>query len=230
MMTHLLKPAIAIAYKDLYLEWKTKQNMMTMLIFSGLVIVIFSFAFDPANAAVRALIPGMIWVITIFSGIIGLNSSFALEKEEDRLAGFIVAPIDPASIYLGKVIANFIFVLITQLIAIPILFILFDFHLIGYRNIAAFILVLFLGTFGFIVVGTMLAAVSSHIKSSETLLPVLLFPLVTPVVIGAVQATRILLIEHETFREALSWIQLITVYDVLFFVISFILFEYVLEV
>lgn len=229
-MKHLLKPVFAIAYKDLYTEWKTKQNMMTMLIFSGLVIVIFSFAFDPANAAVRALVPGLIWVMTVFSGIIGLNSSFAIEKEEDRLYGFIVAPIDPSSVYIGKVIANYLFVFVTQLISIPILFILFDFHLIGYKNIVPFIFVLLIGTFGFIAVGTLLAAVASHIKNSETLLPVLLFPLVTPVVIGAVQATKILLIDHGTVSAALSWIQLIVVYDILFFVIGFILFEYVLEV
>lgn len=229
-MKYLIRPAMAIAYKDIRTEWKTKQNIMTMLIFSGLVIVIFSFAFDPANAAVRALIPGMIWVMTVFSGIIGLNSSFAIEKEEDRLASFIVAPIDPASIYIGKVIANYLFVFVTQLVAIPILFILFDFHLIGYKNILPFILVLLIGTFGFIAVGTILAAIASHVKSSETLLPVLLFPLVTPVIIGAVQATKILLIEHGSVTEAFSWIQLILVYDILFFVIGFILFEYVLEV
>lgn len=229
-MRQLLKPAIAIAWKDLYLEWKTKQNITTMLIFSGLVIVTFSFAFDPTNEAVRVLVPGMIWIITFFAGILGLNSSFAVERQDDRIYSYIVAPIDPSSVYLGKSIANFIFVLITQLISIPLLFILFDFHLIGYGKVAQFFLVLLLGTFGFIVVGTLVAALASHTKSSQMLLPILLFPLVTPVVIAAVQATKIILIDQQAISSAMSWIQLLAVYDIIFFVVGFLLFEYVLEV
>jgi len=164
-MKQLIKPAIIIAWKDLYLEWKTKQNITTMLIFSGLVIVTFSFAFDPTNEAVRVLVPGMIWIITFFAGILGLNSSFALEKQDDRVFSYIVAPIDPASVYIGKSLANFFFVFMTQLISIPLLFVLFDFHLIGYGKVLQFFVVLLLGTFGFIVVGTLVAALASHTKS-----------------------------------------------------------------
>lgn len=229
-MKQLIKPAIIIAWKDLYLEWKTKQNITTMLIFSGLVIVTFSFAFDPTNEAVRVLVPGMIWIITFFAGILGLNSSFALEKQDDRVYSYIVAPIDPASVYIGKSLANFFFVFMTQLISIPLLFVLFDFHLIGYGKVLQFFVVLLLGTFGFIVVGTLVAALASHTKSSQMLLPILLFPLVTPVVIAAVQATKIILIDKLAMTDALSWVQLLAVYDIIFFVVGFLLFEYVLEV
>lgn len=230
MMKYLIKPALAIAWKDIYFEWKTKQHILTMLIFSGLIIVMFSFAFDPSNAAVQALVPGMIWVITIFAGILGLNSSFTTEKQDDRIYGFIIAPIDPSSVYIGKFLANYLFVLATQLISIPLLFILFDFPVTDITRLCYFIIILFLGTFGFIAVGTLLAALASHAKSSEMLLPVLLFPLVAPVMIAAVQATKIVLIDLHELGAAMSWIQLIVVYDVVFFVIGFILFEYVLEV
>jgi heme exporter protein B len=227
-MNNLFKAAFIIAGKDLYSEWKTKQVVTTMLIFSGLVIVTFSFAFDPSNNAVRAIIPGLIWVITIFSGILGLNRSFLSETKNDNLYGIIVSPTDPSSIYLGKVIANFTFVLIVQLISIPVLFLLFDFRFLG--HLPLFIVVVLLGTFGFISVGTFLAALAANSKSSEMLLPILLFPIVSPIIIAAVQATKILLVDLEQIASAISWMQLMGVYNLIFFVLCLILFEYVLEV
>lgn len=229
-MKHLIRPALAIAWKDICMEWKTKQNITTMLIFSGLIIVIFSFAFDPANETVQALVPGLIWVMIIFAGILGLNSSFTSEKQEDRLHGFIVAPVDPSSVYIGKFLANFLFVLITQLVSIPLLFILFDFRLWSSERLFYFSIILLLGTFGFIAVGTLLAALASHAKNSDMLLPVLLFPLVMPVVIAAVQATKIVLIAQAGIDAATNWMLLLIVFDVIFFVAGFLLFEYVLEV
>lgn len=227
-MNNLFRAAFIIAGKDLYSEWKTKQVVTTMLIFSGLVIVTFSFAFDPSNNAVRAIIPGLIWVITIFSAILGLNRSFLSETKNDNLYGMIVSPTDPSSIYLGKVIANFIFVLIVQLISIPVLFLLFDFRFFG--HLPLFIIVVILGTFGFISVGTFLAGLAANSKSSEMLLPILLFPIVSPIIIAAVQATKILLVDLEQLSSAISWMQLMGAYNLIFFVLCFILFEYVLEV
>ncbi|MGM7683061.1 heme exporter protein CcmB [Cytobacillus sp. Hm23] len=227
-MIKLLKSAWIIAWKDIYSEWKTKQLLSTMLIFSGLVIVTFSFAFDPTSNAVKAVVPGMVWVITIFSGILGLNRSFLAEKNQDSLHGMIIAPIDPSSIYFGKMLANFIFVLLVQFISIPLLFILFDFRLLG--NVPLFLAVIFLGTFGFISIGTFLAALTANSRSSEMLLPIVLFPIVSPIIIAAVQATKILLVNLENLSSAISWMQLMIGYDLVFFVICFLLFEYVMEV
>lgn len=227
-MSKIVKTALVITSKDLYSEWKTKQIISTMLIFSALVIVTFSFAFDPANNTVKAVIPGMIWVITIFSGILGLNRSFLGEQANDSLNGLIVAPVDPSSVYLGKFLSNFLLVILVQIVAVPLLFILFDFKILG--HIGLLIIVLLLGTFGFISVGTFLAALSANSKSSEMLLPIILFPVVSPVLIAAVQATKIILINFENIASAFSWMKLMAAYDLVFFVICFILFEYVLEV
>ncbi|NDI33822.1 heme exporter protein CcmB [Chengkuizengella sediminis] len=227
-MRALIKAALAITWKDLYAEWKTKQVFSTMLIFSGLVIVTFSFAFDPTNNTVRAVIPGMIWVITIFAGILGLNRSFISEQYNDSLHGLIVSPIDPSSIYLGKFLSNFIIVLFVQMITIPLLFILFDYKMNG--NLLLFLIVLFLGSVGFICVGTFLAALSANSRSSEMLLPIILFPVISPIVIAAVQSTRIILIQVEEIESLFSWISLMAGYDLLFFVFCFFLFEFILEV
>ena len=225
---NLFRTALLLAKKDLYSELKTKQIMVTQIIFAGLVIVVFSFAFDPANNTTKAVIPGVIWVIIVFAGILGLNRSFISEQRNDTMQGLLVAPMEAASIYLGKFLANFTMMLIVELVSIPFLFLLFDFKFYG--SIPYFILVIFLGSFGFIAIGTFLAALAANSKSSEMLLPLLLFPITTPILIGVVQATRIILTNMEKFSSAVAWIQLVTAYDVIFFVVCFLLIDYVLEV
>ncbi|PFP31268.1 transcriptional regulator [Bacillus sp. AFS073361] len=225
---NIFRTALLLAKKDLYSELKTKQIMVTQIIFAGLVIVVLSFAFDPANNTTKAVIPGVIWVIIVFAGILGLNRSFISEQRNDTMQGLLVAPMEAASIYLGKFLANFTMMLIVELVSIPFLFLLFDFKFYG--SLPYFILVVFLGSFGFIAIGTFLAALAANSKSSEMLLPLLLFPITTPILIGVVQATRIILTNMEKFSSAVAWIQLVTAYDVIFFVVCFLLIDYVLEV
>lgn len=224
----LFKNAFSIAWKDLYSEWKTRQVLTTMIIFAGLVIVVCSFAFDPTNNTTKAVIPGAIWIIIVFSGILGLNRSFVSEQKNDNMHALLTAPLDAASIYLGKFLANFIMLLIVEIVAIPFLFLLFDFREMG--SFPYFILVLFIGSFGFVAIGTFLAALAANSRSSEMLLPIMLFPLVSPILIGAVQATKIILTNIDKLPNAISWIQLIGGYNVIFFVLCVLLFEYVLEV
>ena len=225
-MISILKDAWTIASKDLSNEIKTKQTIGMMVIFSSLVVLIFSFAFDPTNNMVKAVIPGLVWLITVFSGILGLNRSFLSEHENDALTGLRSAPIDPSSIYLGKVLANFILVTAVQLVSIPVLFLLFDYRFFG--KVSWFILVVIIGTLGFIIVGTFLAALSANAKNSEMLLPVLLLPLLSPLLIAGVQATRIILVD-EMIADAESWIRLMAAYDLLFLAACFFLFEFIME-
>lgn len=224
----MIRSALLIAKKDLYSELKTKQVLATMIIFAGLVILVFSFAFDPANNTTKAVIPGVIWVIIVFSGILGLNRSFISEQRNDTMQGLMIAPLDASSIFLGKLLANFSMILVVELVSLPFLFLLFDFKMYG--GFGYLILVLVIGSFGFISIGTFLAALAANSKSSEMLLPLLLFPVTSPILIGAVQATKIILTNIEKLSSAMAWIQLISAYDVIFFVLCFILIDYVLEV
>jgi heme exporter protein B len=224
----MLKQALLIAQKDLYSELKTKQVLTTMMIFAGLIIVVFSFAFDPANNTTKAVIPGVIWVIIVFSGILGLNRSFISEQRNDTMQALMISPTDGMSIYLGKLFANFAMMIVVEVVAIPFLFLLFDFNYVG--SLPYFLLVLFAGSFGFISIGTFLAALAANSKSSEMLLPLLLFPITSPILIGAVQATRIILTNIQKLHDAIAWLQLIAAYDVIFFVLCLLLIEYVLEV
>lgn len=225
-MITILKDAMTIAGKDLGNELKTKQTIGMMVVFSSLIILVFSFAFDPTNNMVKAVIPGLVWVITIFSGILGLNRSFVSELENGCLTGLRSAPIDPSSIYIGKVIANFTLVVVVQIISIPILFILFDYRFLS--SYFWFILIVICGTLGFIIVGTFLAALAANAKNSEMLLPVLLLPLLSPLMIAGVQATKVVL-ESTDIQDAISWIQLMGAYDLIFFAACFLLFDYIME-
>jgi heme exporter protein B len=221
--------ALLLAKKDLLSELKTKQILVTQIIFAALVIVVFSFAFDPANNTTKAVIPGVVWVIIIFSGILGLNRSFISEQRNDTMQSLLVAPMEAASIFLGKFFANFTMILIVEIVSIPFLFLLFDFKMVP-GSIAYFILVVFIGSFGFVSIGTFLAALASNSKSSEMLLPLLLFPITSPILIGVTQATRIILSDMSKLSSAMAWMQMVTAYDVIFFVVSLFLIEYVLEV
>jgi heme exporter protein B len=225
-MSSILKDAFTIAGKDLRNELKTKQTIGIMLIFAALVILIFSFAFDPTQANVKAVIPGLVWIITLFSGLLGLNRSFVSERENHCLNGLRSAPIDAMSIYGGKVVANLVQVAFVQLISIPILFLLFGYRFTG--SYFWFIVVVICGTYGFIIIGTFLAGLAANAKNSEMLLPVLLLPLLSPLMIAAVQAT-IAVTENSILGDAVSWVQLMAGYDLLFTAVCFLLFEYILE-
>ncbi|MGE5553412.1 MAG: heme exporter protein CcmB [Betaproteobacteria bacterium] len=216
----------AIAAKDLRAELRTKQMSSAMLIFAFLVIVIFAFAFDPTRQSLSFILPGVIWVAFFFAALLGLNRSFVAEKVNDCLHGLMLAPVDRSAIYFGKVLANLIFTLVVEAVSLPLFFVLFNYTLQGSWPLLGAVVVL--ATFGFIAVGTFLAALAANTRTSEILLPVILFPVAVPVVIGAVQATRGIL-AGAAFSDYLPWFGVLGVYGAVFLAVPFLLFEYVLE-
>ena len=222
-----LNKVLAIVKKDLTSEFRTKDMLSAMLIFSFLTVTIFSFAFEPTKEMIRNVFPGIVWVAFIFAGILGLNRSFLSEKANDSILGLMLTPVDRTAIYLGKMLGNLIFMSIMELISLPIFFILFDFRMSG--SILALVAIIILATIGFIAIGTFLAALSVNTRNSEILLPIILFPLIIPVVIGAVQATESI-VNGAPAEEWLQWLRIIAGFDVIFLVVPFLLFEYLLEV
>ncbi|MGF7184033.1 heme exporter protein B [Desulfitispora alkaliphila] len=216
-----------MVWKDLTSEFRTKEMLSSMLIFALLVIVIFSFAFNPTRETTAEVFPGVIWVAFVFASVLGFNRSFTLEKSNDALMGLMLIPADRSVIYFGKVISNFVVVALVELISLPLFFILFDYRIEG--SIMLLLLVLFLGTVGFIAVGTFLAALAANTKTSEILLPIIMFPIVVPVIIAAVESTSVIL-GGTSNVELRSWIMLLAAYDIIFLVVPFVLFDYILEV
>ncbi len=224
---HMLTGIKAIVQKDLAAEFRTRELLSSMLVFAVLTIIVFVFAFDPTKAVIRQVFPGMVWVCFIFTGVLGLNRSFVSEKTNDCITGLILCPVDRSVIYFGKMAANLIYVSIVEIVTLPLFAVLFNYR-IPLQTAPALVLVIFLGTLGFTAVGTFLAALSSNARSSEVLLPVILFPVTVPVVLGAVQATAAILSGAQT-AEWLSWVKILGAFDAVFLVIPFVLFEYVLD-
>ena len=218
----------AIVWKDLTSEFRTREMLSSMLIFAFLTIIIFVFSFDPSKTLVKEVFPGIIWVSFIFSGILGLNRSFLNERSNDCLLGLMLCPVDRSAIFFGKMIGNFIFMVIMELISLPVFAILFNYQ-IKFSDVGALVLIIFLGTLGFIASGTFLAALAANTRNSEILLPIILFPLIVPVVLGAVRATAAVL-QGAPAADWLMWLKLMSAFDAIFLVVPLVLFEYVLEV
>ncbi|MEA1869983.1 MAG: heme exporter protein CcmB [Euryarchaeota archaeon] len=220
-----MKRCIAIAKKDLTAEFRTKQMLNSMLMFAFLIILIFSFSFADLRGSydrITELAPGMLWITFMFAGMLGLSRSFALEQEENCIEGLKLCPVDRSAIYVGKMLSNLVLMLTMEAVTIPIFIVLFTYKI---QNMFWLALVMLLGTIGFLAVGTLLSALTLNAQTREILLPVILFPVLFPLIMVLVPATANVL----TYTSAISEIRLLCVYDIVFFLISLIAFEYAIE-
>lgn len=214
----------AILGKELQVEWRTREALSAMLVFSLLVLVIFNFAFDLQGVDIKVLGPGILWVAFCFSGILGLGRSFAGERDKGSLEGMLLAPIDRGAMYLGKAIANFLFIVVMEAITLPLFVILFNvpvewFPLVGY---------LVLGTVGFSAVGTLLSAIAASTRMREVMLPVLLFPVLVPLLVASVKITQGAL-QGLQFSDYQGWFNLLVAFDAIFLTVAYLVFEFVVE-
>ncbi len=223
MPTHAI---LTLAWKDIVSEFRSRETISSMLIFCLIVVVIFNFMFEPGSTLVREMVPGILWVAITFAGILGLNRSFIYEVDQGCLLGLLLCPVDHYMLYLGKMLGNFFFMIIMEIIIIPLMIILFNLNILNI--IFPLALIIFLGTLGFAAVGTLLSAISVNTRAREILLPILLFPIAIPVLLAAVKATGSL-INEGTFASAESWVKILTGFDIIFLVLSSLLFEFVVE-
>jgi heme exporter protein B len=214
----------AVAWKDLAAEFRSRELFSAMLVFSLLVILIFNFALELDISTRKSVTSGVLWVTFAFAGTLGLNRSMSIEKDQGSLDGLLLAPVDRSAIYFGKVISNLSFMLIVEAIVLPVYSFLYNVNLLR----PGLILVLLLGSVGYIVVGTLLATMAVQSRTREILLPILLFPVVIPVLIAAVRATGGIL-AGDDLASVRPWLNLLIVYDVIFASIAFMVFDYVVE-
>jgi len=214
----------AIVWKDLAAELRSRELLSAMLVFAILVIFIFNFALELDAKTRSNVTAGILWVTFAFAGSLGLNRSMAIEKDRGCIDGLLLAPVDRSAIYFGKTIGNLIFMLIVVAIVIPIYSILYNINLFN----PGLLLVIFLGSIGFVTVGTLLASMAVQTRTRDILLPILLFPVEIPVFIAAVKASMGFLQGLE-MSEIMPWINLLIVYDVVFTAVAFMLFDYVVE-
>ncbi len=223
-MREFARQVYAVLAKDITAELRTKDIMSSVLVFAILVLVIFSFAFQPTAQTVALIAPGVLWVTFSFAGVLGLNRSFILEKDQGCLQGLMLCPVDRASIYAGKMLGSLIFMLAVEAATLPVFAILFNLPLF----MPEIILVTVLATIGFAAVGTIFSAMAVNTRAREIMLPILFFPIIVPVIIAAVKFSGGILMQ-ESLGSLGHWLQLIIAFDVIFLAVTAITFEYVLE-
>jgi heme exporter protein B len=219
-----IRQVYAIVQKDLAAELRTKENLSAMMVFSLLVLVIFNIAFELQGVDITVLGSGVLWVAFTFSGILGLGRSFAAEKDKGSLEGVLLSPVDRGAMFLGKAISNWLFITVMEAVTLP-LFAVLNNVAIPWFPLVPYIV---MGTIGFAAMGTLLSAVASSTKMREVMLPILLFPVSIPLLMAAVKLTSGALQERE-FADLSNWFNILMVYDVIFLVVAFWVFEYVVE-
>lgn len=217
-----------LALKDLLIEFRTKQMLNSMVIFSLLIIVIFNYSFSNMLYKVEMydIAPGILWIAFTFAGMLGLSRSFASEKEDGCLDGLKLCPVDPSAIYLGKVSSNLVIMFIIEAIIIPLFIVLFNFKNI--TGLSGLVIIVLLGTLGFIVVGTLFSALTVNMRTREILLPVILFPIIIPLIMSAVMGTQKVLMDG-SIMSAVNEIRILVVYNIVFLIASLLVFEYIIE-
>ncbi len=214
----------AIVWKDLAAEFRSRELLSAMLVFSLLVILIFNFALELNVRERQAVTSGVLWATFAFAGTLGLNRSMAVEKDRGCLDGLLLAPVDRSAIYFGKALSNLAFMLIVEAIVLPVYSVLYNVNLFK----AGLLMVILLGSVGYIAVGTLLSTMSVQTRTREILLPILLFPVAIPILIAAVKASGGYL-NNAGMDEILPWLNLLIAYDVIFIAIAFMVFDYVVE-
>jgi len=216
---------LAILWKDLATEWRSRDRIAAMLLFSLLVVVIFHFSLPGGiSRETQATAPGLLWIAYVFAALLGLNRSFSLELENDALAGIALSPVDRGWIFLGKAVSNWLILGAAQAVTGAVFALVFEVDLAPVALRLAGVVAL--GSLGLCSIGTLFAAVAVRTRFREVMLPLLLLPLLVPVLLGAVRATAGLLENGELAFEPL---QLLLVTDATYLIVSWLVFDYVLD-
>ena len=223
-MNGLLGPMMVIVWKDLLLELRSKDLVVSIVVFGLLVVVLFNFALNNIPGRSEELAPGILWAAFAFSAILAMNRAFVRDQEQGGLEGLLISPVSRDAIFLGKALTSLIFMLLVEAVLLPVYAVMLDFSALSWY----LMLTIFLGTLGFAVVGTLFSAMAVQTRSREIMLPVLFFPVLLPVIIASVEAsTRA--IGGETFIGLGRWLPLIGVFDAIFLVICPWVFSFVVE-
>jgi len=210
-----------LARKDLLVEFRSRTAIVSAVVFTILVLLVFNFGRDPTAAAAVDLAPSILWVTFTFAAMLALNRAFQLELENQALDGLLLAPVSRSSIYLGKLIANLAFVATVEAVGLPLFALFFNVSILPV--LAPLLAVIALATGGFVAVGTLFSAMTARTRFAELLLPVLLLPFMIPPLIWAVLATAALL-AGRPLSDAAGWLRLLAAFDIVFVTLAFVLF------
>ena len=224
---HDLRRVRAIVWKDLTNEPSSKAGVNAGAFLAVLILLLFGFALGPDAEALRNAAAGALWLAILFAGVLAFNRSYQLELDGAALEPLLLYPAPRWTIFAGKLVANLLFVLLVEAIVVPVAIVLFQVRAPGGWLPASGVLLL--GSIGFVALGTFYASMASRSRAREVLLPLLLFPMLVPVLLASSEATSALL-AGDPMQDAGAWIRLLAMFDVIFVVASFLVFDHVIEV
>ncbi|MBU2643221.1 heme exporter protein CcmB [bacterium] len=216
-----------ILAKDIKLDLRSMENFFSMLFFSIIILLIFAFALPAESHDQQLLAPGIFWVTFLLSGMLSLNKSFQMEKENGCMEALLVTPTSRGAIFFGKMAGNTVFIMIVQAMLIPLFSLLFINSAI--YHFAELFLLSFVSTVGFSALGTLLGGLTTDLRFKDILLPILLFPLLVPLLLASVKITQSILF-GEGFAAELDWLKLLIGFDLIFLIIAYLTFDYVMEI
>ena len=215
---------LAIIWKDIVLESRTRETVLSLFVLGVLTLVVFNFAIDVAPAKTARMAPGLLWVAVVFSAIVGLSRTFLIERENGCMAALLMAPVDRGSLFLAKSFVNLILLLVFEALLLPVFAWLFELRL-G-PQLPALAVVLLLGSIGLAATGTLFALAALASRARELMLPLLVLPLEIPLVIAAVKATELVL-QGTPLGSLGAWGSLLVAFDVLFVTAGWLAFEFI---
>jgi heme exporter protein B len=220
-----LRQVLVIAHKDVRAELRTKEAVNASFAFALVVLLLFSFAFDPESETMREIAGGLLWIVYAFAAALILNRSFARELPNDCLDGLVSAPIPGAALFLGKALANYALVLAVELISLPVFGIFYSLNLVPF--LPKLLLILALGGWALTVIGTMFSALTVNIRLREVMLPMMTYPILAPALMGAMRLTAALIQGEALDKDALVWLKLLVGFDAVYTAAALALVDFV---
>ena len=222
----LLKQTFLLLRKDLRLELRRRDSLLTMFFFGTLLLFVFHFAFDLAPDRVAEMAPALLWLAFLFTGTLGLAQLFQGERDNHCLDALLMSPLDRGALFLAKTGFNLVLMLLVEIVVMPLFWILFNLN--SWNLLPQLFLVTLLGTIGFCVLGTLMSAITLRARARELLLPLVLFPLMIPVILATIRCMENVMLTG-ALGEASSWLRLLLGFDVIFLTLGVLLFDWVIE-
>jgi heme exporter protein B len=225
-MGEMARVAFAVAWKDLQVEFRTRSTLLAAVVFGALILVVFNFSRDPTAIPDQVIGPSALWVAVAFSSVVALNRAFTLEREHGAMDALRLSPAPRAALFLGKFLANLVFVLFVVGVTVPLAMLFFDLPLdaAGW----GIVLLLLLASVGLVAVGTLLSAMAVRTRFAELMLPVLLLPFLVPPLTAAAGASS-RLFAGRPLSEVAGWLRFLAVYDLVFLTLGLLLFSAVID-
>lgn len=221
-----LRQVLVVAHKDVRAELRTKEAVNASFAFALVVLLLFSFAFDPESDTTKEIAGGLLWIVFAFAAALILNRSFARELPNDCLDGLISAPIPGAALFLGKALANYGLVLSVELIALPVFGIFYSLNLMPY--LGNLVLILVLGAWALTIIGTMFSALTVNIRLREVMLPMMTYPILSPALMGAMRLAAVLIQGQSLTGDNLIWLKLLVGFDAVYTAAALVLVDFIL--